>query len=90
MSDESTVSTDPQESKLPASAHLLCGWPLLLVAIGGAIGGGLGGLAYGINVKIYKSELPTAAKIVLNPVVGLTAIALWLVIVTLIQAAREK
>ncbi len=47
-----------QQPKLPASAHVLCGWPLLLVLIGGAIGGGLGGAAYAINIGIYKSSLP--------------------------------
>jgi hypothetical protein len=25
--------------KLPLKVHLMCGWPLLLVAVGGAIGG---------------------------------------------------
>jgi hypothetical protein len=35
------VST--QTDKLPGIAHILCGWPLLLVAVGGMIGGALGG-----------------------------------------------
>ena len=77
------------EVKLTPLAHLLCGWPLFLVAIGGAVGGGLGGLAYGINVGIYKSKLPLAAKIILNPLVGLAAIAGWLAIVAAIQSARQ-
>lgn len=65
------------KEKMPAVAHMLCGWPLLLVAIGGAIGGGLGGAAYGINVGIYKSNLPIPAKIVLNILVGSAAIGIW-------------
>ncbi len=56
----------PTKEKLPTVAHILCGWPLILIAIGGAIGGGLGGLAYGINIGIYKSKMPLIVKIALN------------------------
>jgi len=70
--------SSPQKEKLPASAHVLCGWPLLLVAIGGAIGGGLGGAAYGINVTIYKSKMPVILKIILNLSMGSAAVAIWL------------
>jgi len=76
-------------NKLPASAHVMCGWPLLLVAIGGAIGGGLGGAAYGINVAIYKSKLPVAAKILLNLLTGAAAISIWAAIAAAIQSARK-
>jgi len=73
-------ATDAKE-KLPAYAHILCGWPLLLVAVGGFIGGGLGGLAYGVNVGIYRSKkIPVIAKVFLNLVVGASAVILWLVI----------
>lgn len=85
MSDAST----PNQNKLPGSAHLLCGWPLLLVAIGGAIGGGLGGAAYGINLGIYKSKLPVFAKILLNILVGCSAIGLWLLLAIAISSARR-
>ncbi len=81
------ASQDP--AKLPVAAHLLCGWPLLLVAIGGAIGGGLGGAAYGINVTIYKSNMPVAAKVLLNILVGCAAIGLWLGIGMAIHSARR-
>ncbi|MBN1429466.1 MAG: hypothetical protein JXB07_13920 [Anaerolineae bacterium] len=61
-------------------SHLLCGWPFILVIIGGAIGGALGGLAYAINVAIYKSDLPGFLKIGLNLIVGFMAIGTWIVI----------
>ena len=83
--DETLVEV---EAKLTPLAHAMCGWPLFLVAIGGAVGGGLGGLAYGINVGIYKSKLPLMAKIILNPLVGVAAVAGWLTIVAAIQSAR--
>ncbi|MHC4744633.1 MAG: hypothetical protein ACYS8Z_22190 [Planctomycetota bacterium] len=75
-----------EKPKLPASAHVMCGWPLLLVFIGGAIGGGLGGAAYAINLAVYKSKLPVAAKVVLNIVAGLAAIIIWFVAAMAIQS----
>ena len=83
-----TGQTD-KPPKLSAGAYVLCGWPLLLVAIGGAIGGGLGGAAFGVNLKIYKSNLPTAAKIVLNLFTGFAAIGLWFAIAAALLAARK-
>ena len=65
------------KEKIPVIGHILCGWPLLLVTIGGAIGGGLGGAAYAINVGIYKTNLPIPAKVVLNIIVGSAAIVIW-------------
>ena len=73
------------QNKVPGSAHVMCGWPLLLVAIGGAIGGALGGVAYGINVAIYKSKLPVAAKVLLNLLTGFVAIGLWAAIAVAIS-----
>ncbi len=86
-------STNPNENtakeKLPALAHVMCGWPLILVGIGGAVGGGLGGAAYGINVAIYKSSLPAVAKVALNILTGIAAFVLWLGIAVAIQSARR-
>ena len=77
----------PLETKVAKAAlqlspleHMLCGWPLILVFLGGAIGGLLGGIAYGANVAIYKANIPSPVKFVLNPVIGFSAIGLWLVI----------
>jgi len=80
---------DAEQKKMPAVAHLLCGWPIFLVAIGGAIGGGLGGGAYGINIAIYRSKLPVFAKVILNLVVGLSAIGIWLVVAAAIQSRLQ-
>lgn len=82
--------SDATAAKLPAWAHLLCGWPLVLIAIGGAIGGGLGGAAYGINIAIYKSSLPLPLKIILNIITGLAAALIWLAAAIAIQTALQK
>jgi hypothetical protein len=71
--------------KLPVIAHVLCGWPLIMVAIGGAIGGALGAVAYAINLSIYKSRMPVIFKLILNLGVGFSAIAVWWIIVLAIR-----
>jgi hypothetical protein len=76
--------------KIPPLIHFACGWPLVMVAIGGAIGGALGGLAYGINMAIYKSKLPTPLKFVLNPLVGAAAVGIWWMIVLAIHSGRGR
>ena len=78
------VST--QTEKLPVIAHILCGWPLLLVAVGGMIGGALGGVAYGINIACYKSSMPVIFKIILNIIVGSAAIVVWIVSAVWLQS----
>ena len=67
----------------------MCGWPLLLVIFGGAIGGGLGGAAYGINIGIYKSNLPVPVKIILNVVTGGAAFGIWLAIAMAIRSKMK-
>lgn len=73
---------------LSGAAGLMCGWPLVMVAFGGAIGGGLGGAAAAANLAIYKSGLPTWAKVVLNLTCGGLAFLAWLAIGVAIASQR--
>ncbi len=90
VGSEVTDKGIPAKEKLPVRAHFMCGWPLLLVAIGGCIGGGLGGAAYGINLSIYKSKLPVFAKVILNILTGLMAFGLWAIIVANLNTVLKK
>ncbi len=89
MAVPSAVPEKAESTRLPISAHLLCGWPLVLVAFGGAIGGGLGGAAYGVNLMIYKSHLPLAVKVALNLVTGSAAFVLWALIASAIHSKHR-
>lgn len=71
--------------KLPMIAHILCGWPLMLLFIGGAIGGVLGAVAYVVNISLYKSNIPGVLKFILNLVVGMLAIGGWLTISAMLK-----
>jgi hypothetical protein len=75
----------PEAPQLSLMAHVMCGWPLILVAVGGLIGGALGGLAYAINLAAYKSRIPAIFKLVINLGVGFAAIAVWLLIAVAIR-----
>ena len=75
---------------LSTSAYLMCGWPFILVFVGGAIGGGLGALAYFINLKIYKSNLSNTYKVVLNILTGITAIIVWFLIAVSIRVYFQQ
>ena len=66
-----------ETEKTPKYVHLIAGWPFVLVLFGGLIGGGLGGLAYLINLKIYHSQLSKMNKILANIMCGMVAISAW-------------
>ncbi|MCL2310527.1 MAG: hypothetical protein FWC42_09740 [Proteobacteria bacterium] len=85
MESSKSESGQTAPAPLPWQAHIMCGWPLILVFIGGAIGGGLGGRAYGINIKVYKSGLPAVAKSALNILTGVAAFVVWIIIVRIIR-----
>lgn len=84
------MTSEKSPSETPIWVHLVAGWPLVLVAIGGAIGGGLGGLAYAANMLVHRTAMPVPVKVLLNLVIGLAAIGMWLVIATLIAAGVER
>ncbi|PQO32528.1 hypothetical protein DTL21_20170 [Bremerella cremea] len=73
---------------VPIWAHFLCGWPLILVAFGGAIGGGLGGMAYGISISLFQTSLPMMVKIVAPILIGIAAVGIWLSIAVTVAMNR--
>tara|TARA_R110002051_G_C8731067_1_gene497867 strand:+ start:126 stop:611 length:486 start_codon:yes stop_codon:yes gene_type:complete len=79
MADEKNLSDS--ERTLSPIQHIICGWPLMLVVIGGLIGGACGGAAYGINAKLLKSDLSPGLKYLLVVLVGVGAIAAYFLVV---------
>ena len=69
-----------EKEKLPPLVMMACGWPIVIVVMGGLIGGLLGGAACGVNMALYKSKLPRWSLWILNPLVGVTAFVLYLVL----------
>lgn len=75
------------DQHFPKYMHVICGWPLIMVAFGGAVGGGLGGLAYGINAAIFKKTQSVPITAIASLGVGGLAFILWLVIAGVIGTA---
>ncbi|MCO8102977.1 hypothetical protein MUB05_11005 [Acinetobacter indicus] len=72
-------------TQLPVKAHLLAGWPLLLVLFGGAIGVVYAVLAYMLNIKIYQSTLSKLNKVLANLLCSMSALSGWWFSAQLIQ-----
>ncbi len=86
--DSSNQSEEPEPKRAEHSATSVFGsvfaaWPMCMMLVGGAIGGGLGGLAWGLNTAILKSNLPSPAKFVLMILSGLAAFAAYVVAVSI-------
>ncbi|KQO18271.1 hypothetical protein [Paenibacillus sp. Leaf72] len=52
--------------KLKSYEWILSALPLLLLFLGGAVGGAIGAIAMLGNVNLFRSQLPTAAKVLLS------------------------
>ena len=76
MENKEMALIENEKPKLSTVAHLMAGWPLFLVIIGGAIGGALGVVAYVVNRKIYLSQLSNMQKVLANLLCGMSAISL--------------
>lgn len=59
--------------------------PLLLIFIGGAIGGGLGGVATVLNAQIMRSRQNVAAKYIFCALVSFVTFCLWAMLISLIR-----
>jgi len=64
--------------------HIAAGWPLILMFVGGAIGGGCGGAAYVINAKIFNSKVATPLKYLFAFLVGVGAVVLSVLLVVVL------
>ena len=83
---EMSSIAENEKTSLGVKVHLMAGWPILLLLIGGAVGAVLGIVAYVINLKIYKSELSQLQKVLANLMCGMFAMMLWWSIASWIQA----
>ena len=64
-------------------------WPIVLLLLGGAIGGLLGGGAAAINAQIFRSNRSTFTKYALTAVISVIAFTTWLFVASLAQSAIQ-
>lgn len=82
---------DPEYKKsewlsFPIYVHVICGWPLVLMLFGGAIGGGLGGAAYGLSVTIYSKTRSLIWTSLTSIMLGVLAFVLWYLIASALRS----
>ena len=73
-----------EKPKLKPFEYAWAGWPLIMVAIGGALGGLCGGAAMALNVKIFNSSRSVKYKYGMTLLVSLASILVYLVAVTVL------
>jgi hypothetical protein len=61
--------------------------PLVLLAIGGALGGGIGAAAAFTNAMIFRNQSMTAGKYILTLLITIGAVGLYLVLAIAIRGA---
>jgi hypothetical protein len=82
-----TINGDPAELVVKVSAlqWAWTGFPLILVFLGGAVGGMLGGAAAYLNFRLMKSGASAGLKYFLSGIVTLAAFGVWLGVTALLQ-----
>lgn len=82
------MNTDSAEKpKLTIFEHVICAWPLWLIAVGGAIGGLCGGAAWALNTRIMRSQRSAPLKYILILLSGVGAAALYFVLIVALALA---
>ena len=64
--------------------------PLVLIGIGGALGGMLGGAAAWTNLAIFRSSVSPALRYVFSALLSLTAVVLFLTATTALQGSLGR
>ena len=84
------VIEQPKPPKLAWYEYIWIGWPLILVAVGGAIGGGCGGAAAAINFKVFQKTQNPVLRYVWTGLISLTAVGIYVVCATMIYALFHR
>lgn len=77
-------------AKLAWYDHVWIALPIALVAVGGAIGGGCGGLAWGINKAVFQKTRNPVLRYVWTGLISAASVVLWLVLVLVVVAMIKK
>lgn len=70
--------------------HAAAGWPLLLIIDGGFVAGCFGSLAYGLNGKVFNSNLSTLLKYICSTLIGVGAVFGYLFVLGLIELLSQE
>lgn len=80
-----TIST-----KLEWYEQLWIALPIALVAVGGAIGGGCGGLAWAINKTVFKKTRHPVLRYLWTGLISVSAVIVWLLVASFFLSLIKK
>ncbi len=66
------------------------GWPIALLAVGGAIGGACGGAAWALNQKIFHRTKHPLLRYLWTGLISIAAIIAYLIIATIFLSIFQK
>jgi hypothetical protein len=64
--------------------------PLILVGLGGAIGGGIGGAAVFVNRSVMRSEMDPALRYLVTFGMAIASFLLWLIVASSLRSAMGR
>jgi hypothetical protein len=67
------AAAPPEKRKLSTLEYIVAGVPMALMAVGGALGGGIGAGAFALNVSIFRRDMPPARRYLLSVLVTIGA-----------------
>jgi hypothetical protein len=66
------------------------GWPIALVAVGGAIGGACGGAAWALNQKVFRATKNPVLRYVWTGLISVAAVLLYFVAAVMFLSIVNK
>ena len=73
------------EEPLSVFQYIWCGMPLILIFVGGAIGGLIGGITFWINIKVFRSEMSTIERYLLVGLVSAIGFFAFLIVAAVFE-----
>lgn len=88
----STAPVTPEDSnpKLAWYQLVWVGWPIALVAVGGAIGGACGGAAWALNQKVFRATKHPVLRYVWTGLISVAAVLLYFIVAVLFLSIVNK
>ncbi|MHB8519567.1 MAG: hypothetical protein ACYDH9_02305 [Limisphaerales bacterium] len=89
------MSTPPLPSETPKPKltwyqQLWLGWPIVLVAVGGAVGGACGGAAWALNRKVFQKTKHPVLRYVWTGFISAAAIVVYAIVAGYLLSLLRK
>jgi hypothetical protein len=86
VTSENPLTTKEKNRPLTVTEHVACAIPISLVFFGGALAGLCGGLAWALNQKVIRLNLPVTVRYSLMNLTLVGALLLFIQVVTVLAA----